>query len=131
MAYIDVVLAAEDEVTPWFRAEHIGGQGHFGGTLHIAIQGARTTASSDQIDIALESCMVNEDGTLFQMHNGTELVDAWHRIDSDYIDLTPSRDTHLRLSHSQAYGAAFRLRYNSNSTSPVRVVVVTPFRSED
>ena len=131
MAYINVVLDAEGEVTPGFTSEEIGGQGHFGTTLHLAIQGSRTTSGSNSVTVSLDICMVNEDGTLHQMHNGTELVDAWHPAISSFIVLNNTRHTHLRVLHSQVFGLMYRLRYSSNGTTPIRLVVATPFRSED
>ena len=78
MAYINVVLDAQGEVTPTFKAEDIGGRRPLGDTLYFSAQASRTTNTSTSIDIALWSCGVNEDGTLHQMHNGTQLVDAWY-----------------------------------------------------
>ena len=69
-----------------------------------------------------------EDGSLMQMHDGTSLIDAWYTLDSDWHDLNSSRDTHYRQA-DYAYGMAFRLRYMSNTTDPVDVIVETQHRS--
>ena len=127
MAYIDVVLDANDEVTPTFQAEDIGGRHSLGERLHFTAQASRTTSASTSIDIALDCCMVKQDGTLFQMHNGSGFVDAWYQLDDNYLDLASSRDTYIRV-RDYAYGTAYRLRYNTNSTTPIRVLVETPYR---
>ena len=130
MAYINVVLDAQGEVTPTFKAEDIGGRRPLGDTLYFSAQASRTTNTSTSIDIALWSCGVNEDGTLHQMHDGTELVDAWYLIDDNYLDLTSSRDTFIRW-RTLSYGFAYRFRYQTNATVPMRVLVETPFRTTD
>ena len=127
MAFINVVLDAEDEVTPTFTSEDIGGKGHIGEQFRLLAQGSRTTATNNGIDIALDACLVNEDGTLHQMHNGTELVDAWYKVDGAFFSISSSRDTHVR-SKIYGYGVAFRFRYNTNSTTPIRVLVETQYR---
>ena len=131
MAYINEVLDAEDEVTTMFTSEEIGGQGHFGTTLHVAMQGSRTTSDSGNVIVSLDTCMINEDGTLHQMHNGTELVDAWFPTVSNFFVLNSTRNTYMRVLRNQVFGLMYRLRYSSNGTTPIRLVVATPFRSED
>lgn len=130
MAYIDTVLSGQGQVTPTFQAEDIGGRHGLGERLHFTAQASRTTPSTTSIDIALDCCMVKQDGTLFQMHNGSGFVDAWYVLDSDFLDVNSGRDTHLR-ARDYAYGTAYRLRYNSSSTVPIRVFVETLFRNED
>ena len=128
MAYIETRLAGRNDVTPTFFAEEIGGRGHVGENLHIATQASRASDSSTSIDIALDVCIALEDGTLHQMHDGTSLINAWWTLDSDWHDLSSSRDTHYRQTDT-AYGLAFRLRYMSNTTDPVDVIVETQYRN--
>ena len=114
-------------MTPTFKAEDIGGKGHIGEQFRLVAQGARTTSASTSVDIALDACLVNEDGTLHQMHNGTQLVDAWYTADSDFLDLSSSTDSYIR-GRAFGYGVAFRLRYSTNSTTPIRILVETIYR---
>lgn len=125
MSYINVVLDAEDEVTPSFTSGDVSGDPTR--SAIVPIQVSRTGSTVADIDLALDACVLNEDGTLHQVHNGTKLVDAWHQIDGSILDLTSTRDTHW-TSRTPRPGTAYRLRYNTNATTPVRVVVPTPFR---
>ena len=129
MAYIDTVLSGQGQVTPPFYAEQIGGVGHLGETLHLVFQIAHTTDLNTAVSIAIDNCLIDEAGNLMQMHNGTEFVDAW-RLQAT-INVNSSQRTNMRIFHSIGYGTAFQLRYAVNEVTPVRVVVATPYRSED
>ena len=128
MAYIETRLAGRNDLTPTFFAEDVGGRGHVGENFHFASQASRASDSSTSIDIALDMCLVLEDGSLMQMHDGTSLVDAWYTRSSDWHDLSSSRDTHYNQA-DLTYAMAFRLRYMSNTTDPVDVIVETQYRS--
>ena len=89
MSNIDVVLDAEDEVTPTFMLEDVSEDPTLSRGV-VVLQASRNGNHSTAVDFALDVCMVNEDGTLHQMHNGTKLVDAWHQTADDVLNKPPN-----------------------------------------
>lgn len=134
MANIDVVLDAEDEVTPTFTLYDVmmaGGQN--GDAVRVVVQAARTTNTGNAVNIALDACVVLDDLTLMQRHNGTSLEDAWHETSGNFIQLSSDDDNNGRRDDIDdgaklQPGLIYRVRYNSAQTDPVRVVIFTPNR---
>ena len=118
MAYIDIILDGNNETTPTF-----GFWDALPIQARIAVQAVRTTNTAGVVNIALEECVLLEDGTLLQMHNGTAFVDAWHEADSDYIAFAGTEHSEFTESEYFRMGLVYRLRYNSTVTNPIRVVV--------
>ena len=135
--YIDVILDALNETTPVFTLADIYGR-EAGSQIgynqsRVPLQAVRTTNTSGTVSFALEACMMLEDGTLLQQHNGTALEDAW--------DMVPASGTYLSMTSTEhgewvsaanpgnLFGAALRVRYASSTTDPVRIVIPTRYRT--
>ena len=118
MAYIDIILDGNNETTPTFGIwDALPIQDR------IAVQAVRPTDTTAVVNIALDKCVLLEDGTLLQMHIGNALIDAWHQIDSDYIAFAAADHTESADTEISRLGFAYRLRYSSVTTDPIRVVV--------
>ena len=135
--YIDVILDALNETTPVFTLADIYGReagsqiGYNQG--RIPAQVVRTTNTASNVNLVLEACLMLEDGTLLQQHNGTALEDAWDQTPptGNYVALTSTEHGELvpNTNPTNLFGMALRLRYASSGTDPVRIVIPTRYRT--
>lgn len=125
---IDVTLDAQNEVTPTFTWFDINGKLNTSFSHRLVVQGVRTTNTSGTINIALDGCMLDNDGQLLQRHNGTGMEDAWHELDSDSLAISSSEHSEIRIGYSLYPGFMYRMRYNSAATAPIRIMIFTPYR---
>ena len=134
---IDVLLDAEDEVTPEFTAWDCGFER--GREPVFAAQAARTDDSGTLVNLDLDACIVLADGSKLQRFNTTtdQLEDAWREVADALIVVAAGADDGIiddtqldaaRLRH----GMAYRLRYDAaaGTTDEIRVVVHTPYRDD-
>ena len=119
-AIIDVVLDAQNEVTPVFEIAYPPegqGRGMFG-FCHIAIQGTRVTGNT-AVDLEIQESIVGADGSVswVEERTGDVSVTASHTAgqgDIQYINpIIP--------------GVRYRVRYGTNATDEIRVRVAAPY----
>ena len=124
MTNINVVLNAEDEVTPTFTSRDCG----LRGSGRLTIQGARTTNTNAAVNIALDAVILDDKGNILQRHNGSALEDAWHEVISSTLAFTSTEHDEIAFTFNIVPGLLYRFRYNTNATNPIRVVAYTPDR---
>ena len=125
--FIDVILDAQHEVTPTFFLRDIHGPGH--GSNRLVAHASRTTKVTTAVQCVLDGCLIYEDGELLQhrLTNG-KLADAWHQIQDKYIDLSTSERSEINQSYTGVENVAYRIRYKTNVTIPINVVIPTAYR---